>query len=158
MRCVAGNLKSALRKNFGLLLGRQGSFHRMPPKNYSLDSGCDLLGVGNRVLGVDSISAIASSNSEKSANGDNRGQGTGRLAVFHGAGFHLSSLKIWVDSREGFDISNSLKNVLRLDWSTLQYFLVSGDGRARQVRIVISSVLLHHRVINSFGYKLTFGG
>ena len=78
--------------------------------------------------------------------------------VFNGSGFHLSSLKIWADSRGGFDISIALKNVLRLEWSTLQYFLVSGDGRARQVRIVISSVLLHHRVIDSFEHKLTFGG
>ena len=77
--------------------------------------------------------------------------------VFNGSGFHLSYLKIWVDSLEGFDISITLKNVLRLEWSTLQYFLVSGDGRARQVRIVISSVLLHHRVIESFEHKLTFG-
>ena len=78
--------------------------------------------------------------------------------VFNGSGFDLSSLKIWVDSRESFVISITLKNVLRLEWSTLQYFLVSGDGRARQVRIVTSSVLLHHRVIYSFGHKLTFGG
>ena len=78
--------------------------------------------------------------------------------VFNGFGFDLSSLKIWVNSREGFDISIALKNVLRLEWSTLQYFLVSSDGRARQARIVISSVLLHHRVIDSFEHKLTFGG
>ena len=122
MRCVAGNLKSALRENFGPLLGRQGSCHRMPPKDYSFDSGFDLCGIGNRVRGADSISAIASSNSEKSANGDNRGQGKGRLAVFNGSGFHLSLLKIWVDSREGFDISITLKNVCRLEWSTLQFF------------------------------------
>ena len=78
--------------------------------------------------------------------------------VFNGCGFDLSALKIWVDSREGFDISITLKNVLRFEWSILQYFLVSGDGRARQVRIVISSVLLHHSVIDSFEHKLTFGG
>ena len=78
--------------------------------------------------------------------------------AFNGSGFNLSALKIWVNSREGFDISIALKNVLRLEWSTLQYFLVGGDGSARQVRIVISSVLLHHRVIYSFGHKLTFGG
>ena len=78
--------------------------------------------------------------------------------VFNGFGSDLSSLKIWVDSREIFHISIALKNVLRLEWSTLQYFLVSGDGRARQVRIVTSSVLLHHRVIDSFDHKLTFGG
>ena len=129
-----------------------------PQPDYLLDSGFDLCGIGNRVRGADSISAIASSNSEESVNGDNRGQGKGRLAVFNGSGFHLSSLKIWVDSPEGFDISITVKNVLRLEWSTLQYFLVSGDGRARQVRIVISSVLLHHRVIDSFEHKLTFGG
>ena len=75
-----------------------------------------------------------------------------------GSGFDLTSLKIWVDSRKGFDISITLKNVLRLEWSTLQYFLVSSDGRTRQVRIVISSVLLHHKVIDSFEHKLTFGG
>ena len=78
--------------------------------------------------------------------------------IFNGCGFDLSSLKIWVDSREGFDLSIAFKNVLRLEWSTLQYFLVSSDGRTRQVRIVISSVLLHHRVIDSFDHKLTFGG
>ena len=78
--------------------------------------------------------------------------------VFNGFGFDLSSLKIWVNSREGFDISIALKNVLRLEWSTLQYFLVSSDGRTSQVRIVICSVLLHHRVIDSFEHKLTFGG
>jgi len=78
--------------------------------------------------------------------------------VFNGSGFNLSSLKIWVDSRESFVISITLKNVLRLEWSTLQYFLVSGDGRTRQVRIVISRVLLHHRVIESFEHKLTLGG
>ena len=78
--------------------------------------------------------------------------------VFNGSGFDSSSLKIWVDSREGFDISIALKNVLSFEWSTLRYFSVSGDGRARQVRIVISSVLLHRRVIDSFGHKLTFGG
>ena len=33
-----------------------------------------------------------------------------------GSGFDLTSLKIWVDSREGFDISITLKNVLRLEW------------------------------------------
>ena len=78
--------------------------------------------------------------------------------VINGFGFDLRSLKIWVDPREGFDISIALKNVLRLEWSTLQYFLVSGDGRAMQVQIVISSVLLHHRVIDSFEHKLSFGG
>ena len=77
--------------------------------------------------------------------------------IFNGCGFDLSALNIWVDSREGFDLSIAFKNVLRLEWSTLQYFLVSGDGRARQVRIVIRSVLLHHRVIDSFEHKLTFG-
>ena len=75
-----------------------------------------------------------------------------------GCGFDLSALNIWVDSREGFDLSIAFKNVLRLEWSTLQYFLVSGDERARQVRIVIRSVLLHHRVIDSFEHKLPFGG
>ena len=70
----------------------------------------------------------------------------------------LSSLKIWLNSRESFDILIALKNVLRLEWLALQYFLVSGDGRARQVRIVISSVLLNHRVIESFEHKLTLGG
>lgn len=78
--------------------------------------------------------------------------------VFNGSGFDLNSLKICVDSRESFVISITLKNVLRLEWSTLQYFLVSGDGHARQVRIVISSVLLNHRVIESFEHKLTLGG
>ena len=33
-----------------------------------------------------------------------------------GSGFDLTSLKIWVDSRKGFDISITLKNVLRLEW------------------------------------------
>ena len=36
--------------------------------------------------------------------------------VFNGFGSDLSSLKIWVDSREIFHISIALKNVLRLEW------------------------------------------
>ena len=35
--------------------------------------------------------------------------------IFNGCGFDLSSLKIWVDSREGFDLPIAFKNVLRLE-------------------------------------------
>ena len=33
--------------------------------------------------------------------------------AFNGSGFNLSALKIWVDSREGFDISIALKKCFK---------------------------------------------